>query len=342
MNKSSKILSVIIPVYNLGNYVANPLNSLLPQANEKVEVLIIDDGSTDNTINIVEDIVKRYKDRDVKIIHKKNGGVSSARNLGIKRANGKYIYFLDGDDFVSNDFVSRVLAFQEFDVLLFGFDKVDEKFNVIERFEDKYSYPKEGMSNIDILEMQLLKDFTICACSVVFKKTIIEENELFLNENASVVEVLTMFLKYLAHVSVVRIIPQSLFFYVMRKGSAVDSFIGPNYEAVQNLLPCYDYLIAKGTNIRIARLIKTIVIPGAIVSRNLRMAAQGFIFSKDEMLLPPEIREGLRNVNIIDSLIRKRKRGGFLFMSSLVLFASPKLFYFLAKLTIRKKYITIR
>lgn len=337
MNESSKILSVIIPVYNLGNYVSNPLNSLLPQVNEKVEVLIVDDGSSDNTANIVESIVKGYKNRDVKIIRKENGGVSSARNIGINRATGKYIYFLDGDDFVSNDFVSRVLAIKEFDVLLFGFDKVDEEFNVIESFEDKYSYPKDGISNVEVLEKQLLKDFTICACSVVFKKRIIQENELFLDENASVVEVLTMFLKYLAHVSVVRIIPQSLFFYVMRKGSTVDSFIGPNYEAVQNLLPCYDYLISKGIDKRIARLIKTIVIPGAIVSRNLRMATQGFVFSKEKNLLPPDIRGNLKNVNFIDSLIRKRRRGVLLFLLSYLLFYFPSTFYSVVKKLKRRK-----
>jgi glycosyltransferase involved in cell wall biosynthesis len=87
-------VSVIIPTYNRGYIVKDAINSILTQAMDDFEILVVDDGSTDDTRQVVDAIA----DERIKYIHKKNGGVSSARNLGIARATGTYIAFLDSDD----------------------------------------------------------------------------------------------------------------------------------------------------------------------------------------------------------------------------------------------------
>ena len=91
-------ISIIIPVYNVENYLEKCLNSILSQTFNDYEVILINDGSTDKTSTICDEFVK--KDNRIKVIHKKNEGVSIARNVGIERACGEYILFFDGDDYV--------------------------------------------------------------------------------------------------------------------------------------------------------------------------------------------------------------------------------------------------
>lgn len=93
-----KLVSVIIPAYNIEDYIGRCLDSVLSQTYKNLEIIVIDDGSSDCTGEILDDYEK--KNHRMKAIHKENGGVSSARNIGIDRANGDYIGFVDGDDWV--------------------------------------------------------------------------------------------------------------------------------------------------------------------------------------------------------------------------------------------------
>ena len=92
-----KYCSVIIPLYNKEKSIVHTIQSVLKQTYTNYEIIIVDDGSTDKSASIVDRIVKEFKDQ-VRIIRKKNGGVSSARNIGIKEAKYDYIALLDGDD----------------------------------------------------------------------------------------------------------------------------------------------------------------------------------------------------------------------------------------------------
>lgn len=93
------LISIIVPVYNVEKYIDKCIDSLIKQTYKNIEIIIIDDGSTDNS----SEIVANYKDKRIKVIHKKNGGLSSARNCGIKESHGKYIGFIDSDDYISYD-----------------------------------------------------------------------------------------------------------------------------------------------------------------------------------------------------------------------------------------------
>lgn len=96
-----KVISVIIPVYNIEKYLDRCLESIINQSYTNLEIILIDDGSTDNSGKICDD----YKNQDNRIIvvHKKNEGVSQARNLGISIATGEFLSFVDGDDTVEKD-----------------------------------------------------------------------------------------------------------------------------------------------------------------------------------------------------------------------------------------------
>ena len=120
-------LSVIVPVYNVESYLKRCVDSILEQTFEEFEVILVEDGSLDNSL----EICNKYSESDkrVKVIHKKNGGLSSARNAGLNIAKGKYIAFIDSDDYVSKDMFKTMinLAFSSnYDIVSCGFRRFYE------------------------------------------------------------------------------------------------------------------------------------------------------------------------------------------------------------------------
>ena len=91
-------VSIIVPIYNKEKYLEKCLDSILGQTYRDLEIILVDDGSTDNSLVICQHYAE--KDPRIKIYHKPNGGVSSARNLGLEKSTGKYISFVDPDDFI--------------------------------------------------------------------------------------------------------------------------------------------------------------------------------------------------------------------------------------------------
>ena len=107
MKSENEIISIIIPVYNVRPYVSRCLDSVLKQTHKKLEIIIIDDGSTDGSGKICDDYAE--KDARIRVIHRGNAGVSSARNLGKEIATGKWISFVDADDTIEPEFCEEML-----------------------------------------------------------------------------------------------------------------------------------------------------------------------------------------------------------------------------------------
>lgn len=101
------LVSIIVPVYNANITIKKCIRSLKEQTYRNIEILIIDDGSTDDSMDICEKLAK--DDNRIIVISKRNGGVSSARNEGLKRANGKWIVFVDSDDYINNNLIQLLL-----------------------------------------------------------------------------------------------------------------------------------------------------------------------------------------------------------------------------------------
>ena len=102
-----KKLSVIIPCYNVEDYVGKCIESVLDNKIKDIEIILVNDGSKDNTLDIIKKYEKEHK--EIKVIDQKNGGLSDARNTGLSVATGKYVTFLDSDDYVdSNMYVSKL------------------------------------------------------------------------------------------------------------------------------------------------------------------------------------------------------------------------------------------
>lgn len=101
------MLSVIVPVYNVEKYLPTCIESILRQTMEELELILVDDGSTDRSSLICDEYAKT--DLRIKVIHQKNGGLSAARNTGLRSAQGRYISFVDSDDFIRQDMYEVLL-----------------------------------------------------------------------------------------------------------------------------------------------------------------------------------------------------------------------------------------
>ena len=101
--EEDELISIVVPVYNVENYLKKCISSILEQTYKKFELILVDDGSTDDSGKICDEIKKM--DNRIEVIHKKNGGLSDARNAGIDIARGKYITFIDSDDYIEIDYI---------------------------------------------------------------------------------------------------------------------------------------------------------------------------------------------------------------------------------------------
>ncbi|MGU8908543.1 glycosyltransferase family 2 protein [Clostridium perfringens] len=115
MSKKNILCSIIIPVYNVEKYLERCINSIINQTEKNIEIILVDDGSLDKSGNICDSFAKN--DSRIVVIHKKNGGLSDARNKGLEISNGKYILFVDSDDWCEENFVEEICNIAELNSL---------------------------------------------------------------------------------------------------------------------------------------------------------------------------------------------------------------------------------
>ena len=138
-------ISVIVPVYNTEKYIEKCLDSIISQDMKDIEVIVVNDGSTDNSEEIIKKYVEQYPDK-VKLYTQVNGGLSSARNYGISKATGKYLCFVDSDDYIAKNLFDELDTFISDDVDLIKYKciKVDENGEQIEKVNGPVFAKKNG------------------------------------------------------------------------------------------------------------------------------------------------------------------------------------------------------
>ena len=114
------LISVIIPVYKVEQYLDECINSVVNQSYKNLEIILVDDGSPDKCPKMCDGWAKR--DNRIKVVHKQNGGLSSARNAGLDVANGDYFAFVDSDDVVTTKYLGDMLQYADYDLVVSGYD----------------------------------------------------------------------------------------------------------------------------------------------------------------------------------------------------------------------------
>lgn len=156
-------ISIIIPCYNVEKYIKECLDSILIQELKEFEIICINDGSTDNTLEILNSYKEKYS--NIKIINQSNKGLSTARNVGMKYAEGRYIYFVDADDFLSND-KALALIYNEaeknkLDVLFFSFENFTDDEEMKEKFKKHFLNKKRNEVLDEVLTGKEMLDYFI-------------------------------------------------------------------------------------------------------------------------------------------------------------------------------------
>lgn len=229
MDKDIRLISIIIPCYNCSATIRKTLESLLLQNVHNFEVIFIDDGSNDNSYNIAKEILDNTQ-ISYKLIKQKNSGVSVARNKGIDIAKGKYLYFLDADDSIDNNFVEFIsnIDNEDFDICFFNY-RIHYKDRTINlKNENKYSLSDQG----EILKNILNQTFNYHIGSVVIKRNLIKDKNIYFIENCKYGEDQEFLIKSLCNSKVVRVEDYCFFNYCMRDNSAIHKFPKSRIDAI--------------------------------------------------------------------------------------------------------------
>lgn len=233
MDKNEVLLSFIIPVYNVEEYLEECLDSLILQdiSCDDYEIICVDDGSTDKSGKILDAYAE--KNENIVVVHKENGGVSSARNCGIDIAKGQYIWFVDADDFIRRNALSKIKSLI-----------LENKYDVIKILP--YSF-KDGETDVftnapaPAMSQQSIKDFL---WTYILRSEHIHKNKIYFDTRISYAEDAVFMLQVNPFMQeVARITDGILYFYRQRLGSAVGQSINKKINSRMNaVLVCNEII----------------------------------------------------------------------------------------------------
>ncbi|SIS45799.1 Glycosyltransferase involved in cell wall bisynthesis [Chryseobacterium shigense] len=163
------MVSIIVPVYNVENYLAQCLDSLVNQSLQDIEIVLVNDGSKDSSGHIMEEYARKFPGK-IKAFHKENGGLSDARNFGIDKSSGDYIGFVDSDDYVGETMFEEMVSLAEkyeAKMVICNIQKVDQEGKITQKLTQIPNMP-ERIALED--HFSVFADLSYFACNKLFKK----------------------------------------------------------------------------------------------------------------------------------------------------------------------------
>ncbi len=214
------MVSIIVPVYNVEGYLKRCVDSILSQTYSNIEIILIDDGSTDSSGQLCDEYQK--KDNRIKVEHKQNGGLSSARNAGLDIATGDYIAFIDSDDWVEPNFIERLrtlLIETNSDMSACTFCRT--KGDIAQRLCFDTSVEIITNKKFDCAFKE--ESYAGYACNKMFKREIFEKNELRFDEKIFHGEDSPFVVEFLQYVQKIAFTKEDLYYYYFREDSITKS-----------------------------------------------------------------------------------------------------------------------
>lgn len=255
-----KRISIIIPVHNVEEYLEKCLNSIIFQINEQDEIILINDNSQDSSEEICKKFAEQYN--NIKFENGVYGGPSKTRNIGIKMATGKYIMFVDSDDYLKNNYISRMIKDiekYELRVCSYYFEYPDIK----KIKPQKYDEEKTENETIEIMKDDFITLYSRQLLNPVWNKiyyaNIIKENNILFDENVTKGEDLLFNLEYIKHINTnIAVINEPLYYYVSKKTGLNRSFKEPIEDRLKRTENVYKKMKAiseKNNNVIISEII---------------------------------------------------------------------------------------
>lgn len=328
-------VSVIVPMYNATEYISKTLFSIINQDFGNYEVILINDGSTDDTLEKSFEIISK-SNIPFKIFSQKNKGASIARNIGIKNAKGEFILFVDCDDYISENYISSLYnacILNKTDFALSKLIKVDENENKLTKLEEyDIINNKNKITTLNLVKLELTMKIPFSFVQILYKSSILKENNIKFNENLVYGEDTEFALKSLIHGKEIAIAENSSYFYLKHINSAISNVSLNRFcfiNTLENIISYYEKENGKYSKEElndIIYLIKTNRIPKAIFGNML------YFFYNDYSYL--EVIEKMKKLNLFSKLsnfkVNSFKDFLFLFKSKVFLI-SPLIYYKLWK-----------
>ncbi len=227
MCNTKKLVSIIVPAYNVENYIDRCLESILAQTYSEIEILVVDDGSKDNTWNHIESFMK--KDERVKGFRRENVGVSATRNFAIEIATGYYLQFVDADDYLRNDAVEIMVNAIESSGASWvncQYNRIDEADSLLEpfNFTKGIKHTETPEARFKLIRDELLEYFIgFEVWDKLFITSIIKDNHLRFDENCHLGEDLAFNICYGFYASSINCIEDRIYYYLIRENSAMEN-----------------------------------------------------------------------------------------------------------------------
>lgn len=219
-------ISIIIPIYNVEKYLEKCLNSIINQTYKNLEIILIDDGSTDKSSTICDEYCE--KDKRIKVIHKKNEGVSTARNEGLKASTGKYIIFIDPDDYVANNHIEilyKCMIDKNVDLVISNAIDVNEE-GIVLKVKEKNDF---FMDREECLKELLSEEnFNHVCWGNIYKRELLE-NSIF-NCKYRIAEDLDFLYRYIKHIRSAYFLSENTYYYLKREDSITNSAYGEKWN----------------------------------------------------------------------------------------------------------------
>ena len=210
-----KKVSIIVPVYGVEKYIDKCLDSLVKQSLKEIEVIVVNDGTKDNSQKIIDKYVKKYPDK-IKSFIKENGGQGSARNYGLEKASGEYIGYVDSDDFIEKDMYKKLYnkaKEKDYDIVVCG------NYNVSEDYQNKNVDAFISNYNSDLENIFFGK---MAVWNKIYKRDILVKNKLEFKEKVWY-EDLAFTLKAIINSNTFAFINEPLYDYLIRVGSTMNN-----------------------------------------------------------------------------------------------------------------------
>ena len=215
-----KLASIVVPVYNIESYIKKCIESLISQTYENIEIILVDDGATDNSGKICDFYAQ--KDSRIRVLHKENGGLSDARNKGAQECRGEYLFFVDGDDTVSPVLVEKAVEKCEEingDMVIFDFESVEEDTGRRDRYN--FQLPEDRAFTLSELPELLLK--TPAAWCRMYKKSFWDQSKIRYPEKIHYEDLATTPRMIYQAESIGYVGEEPLYYYMLRQGSIMRS-----------------------------------------------------------------------------------------------------------------------
>lgn len=233
----SSLVTVVIPVYNVEKYLKECVDSVLQQTYKELEIILIDDGSTDNSSILCDEYAEQYS--AIRVLHKNNAGLSSARNVGIKEANGEYIYFLDSDDYIDKRSIEVLVSemkTSKADFISFEAEAFSDGIEIQQKTKYHKRFLYAESSGCDMLNQLIdCKEYVASVPLLFFKMEYLKKQKLFFENGLIHEDELFTFFAYMK-ANITKHYPVILYHRRMRENSIVTSPRGEkNYISLRKI-----------------------------------------------------------------------------------------------------------